>query len=72
MKIEIREATAADKDAVMNIRGLVFDGEDYLPTYYEYFLSSPICAIIRRANCKYIPYDHRLVNVKIAVIGCKR
>ena len=44
MKIEIREATAADKDAVMNIRGLVFDGEDYLPTYYDFFLSSaPDC-----------------------------
>ena len=43
-RIEIRKATSADKDAVLRIHDHVYDGEDYLPAYYDYFLfKAPQC-----------------------------
>ena len=43
-RIEIRKATPADKDAVLRIHDHVYDGEDYLPAYYDYFLfKAPQC-----------------------------
>ena len=36
----IRRATKEDKDRVLNIHGHVYDGHDYLPAYYDHFLSS--------------------------------
>ena len=40
-KVVIRAATVDDKDDVLAIRDDVYDGHDYLPAYYEYFVSSP-------------------------------
>ena len=39
-KLEIRRATEEDKEAVLNIHDHVYDGHDYLPAYYDHFLSS--------------------------------
>ena len=37
----VREATLADKDAVLSVHDNVFEGSDYLPVYYEHFIASP-------------------------------
>ena len=39
-KIVIRKATPADKEAVLKIHDHVYDGQDYLPAYYDHFQSS--------------------------------
>ena len=36
----IREATSADKQAVLNCRQNVLDGFDYLPEFYDYFMAA--------------------------------
>lgn len=36
----IREATPADKEAVLKIRDDVYGGRDYLPAFYDNFMSS--------------------------------
>ena len=38
--IQIREATPADKEAVLNIRDDVYGGRDYLPAFYDNFMTS--------------------------------
>ena len=38
--VEIREATLADKEAVLNIRDDIFEGRDYLLTFYDIFMTS--------------------------------
>ena len=40
-KITIRRATPEDKDAVLRINDNVFGGRDYLPAYYDHFLTAP-------------------------------
>ena len=40
-KFTIRRATAEDKENVLNIRDNVFGGNDFLPAFYDHFLSSP-------------------------------
>ena len=37
----IRLATPEDKEAVLNIRRNVYGGRDYLPDYYDDFMTSP-------------------------------
>ena len=39
-ELEIRRATAEDKEEVLKIHDHVYDGHDYLPAYYDHFLSS--------------------------------
>ena len=39
--IQIREATTADKKAVLSIRDDVYSGRDYLPAFYDNFMTSP-------------------------------
>lgn len=39
-KLVIRKATAGDREAVLKIHDHVYDGHDYLPAYYDHFLSS--------------------------------
>ena len=39
--LEVREATLADKEAVLNVHDNVFEGSDYLPVYYDHFIASP-------------------------------
>ena len=39
--LTIREATLVDKDAVLDIHDNVYDGADYLPACYDYFMSCP-------------------------------
>ena len=41
VEFSIRIATPEDKEAVLNLRKNVYDGRDYLPGYYEDFLTSP-------------------------------
>ena len=36
----IREATAGDKQAVLDCRKNVLDGFDYLPVFYDYFMAA--------------------------------
>ena len=40
-KVTIRRATPQDKEAVCKIHSNVYEGRDYLPAYYDHFLSSP-------------------------------
>ena len=37
----IRQATLADKEAVLSIHDHVYDGRDYLPVCYDEIVSSP-------------------------------
>ena len=39
--VKIRRATPEDKTAVLRINRDVYEGRDYLPAYYDHFLSSP-------------------------------
>ena len=39
--VTFRWATLADKEEVLRISVGVFDGRDYLPAYYDHFLTSP-------------------------------
>ena len=39
--VHIRKATAADKEAVLNIRDDVYGGRDYLLAFYDNFMTSP-------------------------------
>lgn len=39
-KLVIRKATSCDREAVLRIHDHVYDGHDYLPAYYDHFLSS--------------------------------
>ena len=38
--VQIREATTADKKAVLSIRDDVYGGRDYLPAFYDNFMAS--------------------------------
>ena len=40
-KITFRKATAEDKDAILSIHSNVFEGRDYLPAYFDHFLTCP-------------------------------
>ena len=40
-KVTIRRATPEDKEVVLRINNNVYDGRDYLPSFYDHFLSSP-------------------------------
>ena len=55
----IRQATPADKEAVLRIHDHVYDGHDYLPAYYDHFTSSS----------NFIPflmiYDGKIVSVTL-------
>ena len=37
---KVREAVADDRDDVIGIRDDVYGGSDYLPAYYQHFLTS--------------------------------
>ena len=55
-KITIREATPEDKEAVLRIHDNVYEGRDYLPAYYDHFLSSPDMA------AAVMLYDNQIVR----------
>ena len=39
-KFSIREATPEDKQAVLDCHNNVYDGLDYLPEFYDYFMAA--------------------------------
>ena len=39
-EFKVREARLEDKEAVLGIRDNVYEGNDYLPIYYEHFISA--------------------------------
>ena len=39
--VQIRKATPADKEAVLDICDDVYGGRDYLPAFYDNFMTSP-------------------------------
>ena len=41
--IQFRDATPADYDDVMNINDNIYNGQDYLPSYYHDFCKDPQC-----------------------------
>ena len=41
--IQFRDATPADYDDVMNINDNIYEGHDYLPSYYHDFCKDPQC-----------------------------
>ena len=56
-KFAIRRATAEDKDAILSIHNNVFGGRDYLPAYFDHFLTCPgTLAVV-------MLYDGRVVSV---------
>lgn len=38
----VRQASPSDKEAILNIHGNVYDGLDYLPAYFDDFMSCPL------------------------------
>ena len=65
-KITIRRATPEDKESVMSIRDIVYSGNDFLPAYYDRFMTSPdiISAVML--------YDTRIVSCILYVaLRCK-
>ena len=38
--VQVREATPEDKEPVLNIRDDVYGGRDYLPAFYDNFMTS--------------------------------
>ena len=39
--VTVRRATPEDKEAVLRMNKNVYQGRDYLPAYYDYFMTSP-------------------------------
>ena len=71
--VHIREATAADKEAVLNIRDDVYGGRDYLPAFYDNFMTSPLTTsfvvlykgkIVSAMVIKKNVHTYNIINVK--------
>ena len=61
----IRKATSGDREAVLRIHDHVYDGHDYLPAYYDHFLSSS----------DFIPfvmiYDGKIVSTSRVIVNMR-
>ena len=55
-EFSIREAKPKDKQAVLDCHQNVYDGLDYLPEFYDYFMTAnkSFRIITRRENSKYL------------------
>ena len=70
-KIKIRKARPEDKEAILSIHGNVFEGRDYLPAYFDHFLTFPqtLAAVVLfdgRIVCVYFIFSayHNLPTIK--------
>ena len=57
-RVKIRRLTKEDKEAVMKLRDDVYEGMDFLPAYYDYFLTST------KVYPGAVLYDGKLVSMK--------
>ena len=58
-KITIRRATIEDKEVVLRINDNVYEGRDYLPSFYDHFLSSPAMLPV------VMLYEDKIVSINI-------